>query len=1071
MIQKVSSTLSIKNNYGVKNNKKEVRANKHLQNHIQPNINSRFMNNDQVSFKGKSSSKAQNEDIVDIAEMARRLDRNYAKTARDLINDATTIAMEYGHPEVNELHFEKAALQSMGKFLNELDEGLVALEDDSPYQLPAFFADHTTVEAIKDKKEREKLKPVIKEEIDLLDKKLSQIPSKKITKKPRIADNLVEAVDGIFKSALISVGPGTEEIPILDAAFLRAIYDGNPNPETNNLKIFLSKLSEAVMTDSRKPEEKIPLSLYDDPAKNLLKNLSLGTNMFITHDDKTNPMYLIDTVVRVFSDPNSNLDLGNMKKENTRITIFNDNIKENFVVQTVKKLAKDKKNNHILFVNMDQMLKNSPKIAISEEGLEVRTLAFGDEIMDIMEDTPKNIKIVFVEDKDYYLKNTSKPELQKIFANFGAVSANAMNTEQAKKAFREQPLLMHKIEKEKHFTKAAIDKAIEASTMLDGGFPEKTQGLMKKMASYYVGEKEVNETQVKKYVEQAKDMFRITSADSSVEVIFDTNVKLKDLTGKEATKKEAETIIKQIKSGIMGTKGAIIYSQDDSVGSGRKFTAKAIASETKSPYIELDARDFGAEALDLFGTEPVPTERAIKQLGSLVKTQAEASPHKSAVVVIQNFEYLPFGQELTYSAHYPKSMAQFQREMDSWAKKGLNVLVLGSVSDAETAEFCSENILNFKDRIMVESPARNINARKDILTSLLKKENLKLAGKTEAENKELVKLMAETTEYFPFVELVNMTRKLKTVAFEKGQKLIDKSVIIESYLQLTSGRPASGPISDHRKQIVASHECGHGFNLEYMHMLAEKQNVPWHLGGRVNFITLDPRGDFGGCMSGNDIENEEHSFEKVFTEGVCDFGGHSAEKHFYNIDGSWGITADMEMATHNAETSVGLMGQGRNFGKKSIGGMFMKLSEKEHEAFALDRDVQLKNQGLVSDLITKFGTTFNREFTAKNWALSGTGNCLIHGDQFRADIKDWLSRQTPEKLHEREELDKTILDIIEHTKNGKVFDIEGKKVPKSIKKLYMSVAHSMTEASKQKSAISVASKAVANLKTLIRSIK
>lgn len=1039
MIQKIGQLAVVKNSY-VSN--KSVKTSPNMDNSIQSNpIDLKNMPNYQVSFGGMLDFKKNKEGTVNIREISARLDKNYAKSAREIIGDAANIAMQYGHTEINELHFEQAALKSFSKYLSDLDAGIATFNDDTLYQIPTFFSDYTTAKVINDKKERDKLKPVVQAEIDLLNEKLSQIPPEKSKRPLHISDNLIEGIDSIFKSALVEVGAGTQEVPILDAAFLRAIEEGNTNPETNQLKKFTTKLSEAVMTDSRKPEEKMPLSLYEEKAKNLLKNLSLGTNMFITHDDKTNPLYLVDSTIKLFNDPNSNLDLGSMKKDNTQITIFNGNLKEKFLVQKIKQYAKDKDTNHILFIDLDSMLVNSPKIGLNEEGLEVPVQGFAEEMMDIMKETPKNIKLVFVEDKDYYIKNTSKPTLQPLFENFGEVSVPPMTVEQAKKAFKEQPRLMHKIEKP--FTKTAVNRAIEASAVLDGAYPEKTQRLMKKMAAYYVAEKEVNETHVKSYVEQARDMFRITSADSSVEVVFDTGVKLKDLIGKEATKKEAETIIKQIKSGIMGTKGAIIYSQDGSVGSGRRYTAKAIASETKSPYIEIDARDFGAENLDLFGTEPVQTQKAIKQLGTFIKTQAEASPHKSAVVVIKDFEYLPFGEQLSYSANYPKSMAQLTREMENWAKKGLNILVLGSVNDSETAEFCSDNILNFKDKIQVESPYRNIDARKAILKNLLKKENIKLAAKTEAENKELVKLMAETTEYFPFVDLVNMAHKMKTVAFEKGQKFIDKGVIIESYLQLTTGRPATAPISEHRKQIVTSHECGHGFNLEYMHMLAENQNVPWHLGGRVNFITLDPRGDFGGAMYGNDIENEEHSFEKTFTEGVCDFGGHSAEKHFYNIDGSWGITCDMEMATSNAETSVGLMGQGHNFGKKSLGGMCMKLSDKEHEAFAMDRDVQLKNQCLVSDLITKFGTTFNQEFTESNWKLVGTGDCLVHGDKFREDIKNWLSKQTPEKLKEKSEVDNVILSIIEHTKQGKVFDINATNISEPIKNLYKTVAHNI----------------------------
>ena len=70
--------------------------------------------------------------------------------------------------------------------------------------------------------------------------------------------------------------------------------------------------------------------------------------------------------------------------------------------------------------------------------------------------------------------------------------------------------------------------------------------------------------------------------------VFDTGKKMKDFVGKTATQQEASLIAKQIKSNKMGTKGIIVYSQDGSPGSGRRFTAQAIAGEARVPYIEVN---------------------------------------------------------------------------------------------------------------------------------------------------------------------------------------------------------------------------------------------------------------------------------------------------------------------------------------------------------------------------------------------------------------------------------------------------------------------------------------------------
>lgn len=74
---------------------------------------------------------------------------------------------------------------------------------------------------------------------------------------------------------------------------------------------------------------------------------------------------------------------------------------------------------------------------------------------------------------------------------------------------------------------------------------------------------------------------------------------MKDFVGKTATQQEASLIAKQIKSNKMGTKGIIVYSQDGSPGSGRRFTAQAIAGEARVPYIEVNTMDFGTKEVDL----------------------------------------------------------------------------------------------------------------------------------------------------------------------------------------------------------------------------------------------------------------------------------------------------------------------------------------------------------------------------------------------------------------------------------------------------------------------------------------
>lgn len=273
------------------------------------------------------------------------------------------------------------------------------------------------------------------------------------------------------------------------------------------------------------------------------------------------------------------------------------------------------------------------------------------------------------------------------------------------------------------------------------------------------------------------------------------------------------------------------------------------------------------------------------------------------------------------------------------------------------------------------------------------------------------------TERCSYIEILTLLDKAKNVAKERKHKNTEKADFTEAYLQLTTGRPASAQDPLYRKQLVTAHECGHATNGIVMEELAHKENRPDHIGNYVNFITLDPRGTFGGAVYFSDEINPEWSFEKIFSDMVVDFGGNSCEKHFYGQDGSWGITVDMQYATDRASMAAGVMGQGKYFGKKSINGMWV-ISEKDKDKLNKDIDVMLTNAQLVSDAITKVYEDFNKEFVKKYADKVGTGECIIQREEFTKMLEEWRQKQPAEKQKEFELLDKTILEVIAATKRG-----------------------------------------------------
>ena len=223
---------------------------------------------------------------------------------------------------------------------------------------------------------------------------------------------------------------------------------------------------------------------------------------------------------------------------------------------------------------------------------------------------PSNVKFLFYDTKNNYYTIMAS-NFAPFYADFEESSIPSLSTKQMIKSFKENPVLMKDIQKP--FSRNAVEKTVEASARLDGAFPEKTQNLMKKIVTYYIDKKDINDKDVLNYLKEATSLFKKNNDDSSVEVIFDTGKKLNDIIGKTSTKKEAAAIVKQIKSNKMGTKGVVIYSQDGSPGSGRRYTAKAIAGAARVPYIEMNTMDFGTKEVDLFGGGALSPEASMKK--------------------------------------------------------------------------------------------------------------------------------------------------------------------------------------------------------------------------------------------------------------------------------------------------------------------------------------------------------------------------------------------------------------------------------------------------------------------------
>lgn len=963
MINKIgiefNNNIKFNNNNSLKNNKENFRL-----------INK--FSTDTFSFTGNDAQKQKLDNIL----------LNADASAKNYLKELWVQAQHDKYNSITPLHVFKSSLKDCYDYVENLDGG----ESFDPSKMPDLalvLAEDLNYSIFSKKELRKKIKPILVNAMSVADSLIKEGRPQNFdnNKKMNISDELIDYVWSYRDDKSDSISTNT---------FLEAILSEDDESVSSFYVDMVHDISNAIMQKTTPLKDRKPFTGYEEKARNVLKNLLLGTNMFITFDHtKEEPYSFLDTVNKLHKqsgDPNTN------------IIELNSYLNDDYLSSIIDGAKQDKKHKFIIALNPSQLIAQTK----DEQG----NISIPPGLVNAIYNQPSNVKYLFYDARDNYY-NFQETGL---YNSFQETAIPVLSSEQMVKYFKENPSVMKEIKIP--FSKSAVEKVITASSKLDGVFPEKTIELMKKISSYNINsKKEISAKDVMNYLEEAVDLFRKTNENSSVEVIFDTGKHISQMAGRSSTKKEAELLIKQIKSKKLGTKGVLIYSQDGYPGGGRKFTAKAIAGDAKVPYIEVNTMDFGTKDVEIFGSALSP-EASIKKLFSLVKTQAEANPNKGAVLFIENFEYFSVGEMLSF--YHQKAMAQLLREMEKAEKEGLNILVAGSVSNPDLIGEAMMKSFKFVDSIEVATTALNPEDREKILIQAFKEHKVKIDKDEQAA---IIKFASEITDGFPFIHLKNLVKKSKSVAQERGHKFLTKGDITEAYLQLTTGRPSAGKVRQHEKMIATSHECGHATNLEVMNSIARKYGQKWHIPQKVNFVTLDPRGFYAGAVyHGKDI-NSEVSFESAFADLVCSFGGNSAEKYFFGMDGSWGITADMDHVRRLSSAMVKKMGFGAKTGKMNVSSGD-NLSDNMKQIVENDQRVIVNNAQITSELITEMYSDFNKWFTEKYSPLVGTGDCIVDGDEFRRALNLWRQKQSPAKRRELELCDNTILKIIDATKKG-----------------------------------------------------
>lgn len=973
-ISPINNVVNFKNNKIIKNKSNPIKDDYPIQNDIL-GVPASY-----ISFKGKVED-----------------DFKLTENAKALVNRAKNIAIENGNEEITPFHIIEAAIQEHNFALENVPQELVdsgAIESLSTLNKLANTA--ANLNLLQSDNLFEYLSDTIEGLKVVNEEYLKTLPVKEELKgKMRDVDfseDLKNQLNG-YKNDVTTF----DAYMILGAAF---------NANTKQNIFYTSEFLQSMKSlNFYKKSDEINanyMKYYDAKAVDAWNKLALGSNMFITYNDAKEGNRLCASLINTINAPKH----GNFGSKTTMPYFMSDFIKPSDLVSEVSMIQEAEPDKQKLFIiNLDNLLANS----INPED---EKLQFPMEIFSMVNGAPENVKFIFLQDSDVHYQLLKDSALKKAFSGFVSYSIPPMHAYEAQGVIKSDKKLLKDVKTP--FSKEAREKAIQYADKIEGIYPDKAVDLMKKIASYYGDDKKrISAKDVDEFAAIANELFN--KDEGNTNVIYDTGKTLASLYGKSTTKKDLEAIVRQIKSGSIGTRGYIMYSDDEEAGSGRRFSAQAIAGEAKVPYMEIASSDFAVSVEDANGIKNSPAN-VMSKIFSEIKKAAQQNENKTAILFVNNFEEFAFSGP--YLAGYRQAMTQMEKEMTRAEMEGLNIIVIGS-TDADYASAIPSVVKGFNQTITIDSPAFNKQARREILENRIKEVKVPLAGRTKQDKEHVLDKLVKLTEYMSFVEIKTMVEKTKQIMAERNKKKATMGDFIEAYLQLTTGRTSRPEMPDYNKRNITSHECGHAVNLEIMDNILQEKGKPWHQSRKVNFITLDPRGDFLGAVFEGNSDNHTYSFEAMFTGLVCAYGGNSAEKMFFDLMGSAGISQDLAQAAASAKRGVEYFGFGHNTGRISNAAN-LKSGEYSENVYK-DVNVILNNAQIASDLIMDTYKGFNKWFTDKYSKLIGTDDCMIDGDDFRKILAQWKKVQPKDVQESFEILGDMVMDIIKASKNGVIY--------------------------------------------------
>ena len=367
----------------------------------------------------------------------------------------------------------------------------------------------------------------------------------------------------------------------------------------------------------------------------------------------------------------------------------------------------------------------------------------------------------------------------------------------------------------------------------------------------------------------------------------DIDIKWKDVIGMDAAKQEAWEVVQLIrdrakvqKIGGQVIKGLLMIGPP---GCGKTYLAKAIATESRLPFISMS----GSEFVEIFvGVGASRVRKLFKKARDL------AYGYGGCIIFLDEVDAVGRSRSFSFMGGQETNSTQNQllAELDGLKEKGNNIVVIAATNAPEESLDVALKRPGRLDRVIYVSRP-NLQDRENIFKYYLSKVSVE-------EDLDIGRLARRAVHKTP-ADIANLVKESALIAARGKKAKISWDEISEAFERVELGIKHPLTMTKKEKEMTAYHESGH---LMVTYLLHPTDDV-------FKASIIPRRASLGVVYHPPTEEMHTESKYKLLADIKTSLGGYVAEKVAIGVTSS-GVLSDFKHAMQVAHNMVWKIGMG-----------------------------------------------------------------------------------------------------------------------------------------------------------------